>query len=438
MAASAGGVFAAPAFIKDFVKKSPNDRINVAVIGLSGNRPRVRSIPRGRGMQHIKGYAQVPNVRVTTVCDVDERLFPHAVSETERLYGYTPKTEVDYQKVLEDKDIDVVSLATPNHWHALQTIWACQAGKDVYVEKPVSHNISEGRKMVQAAEKYERVVLAGMTKRFDRAVNEGVKFLHEGKLGKPYMARSVVYSFRGSIGNTPDSTIPEGVDWDRFLGPAPYRPFNENRFLYNWHWMWDTGNGDIGNLGIYELDVARWALQKNSHPVRVHSSGGVFARNDDRETPNILSSVFEYDDGIILQSEVRSLPTNFEGSSPRHTNIYTDEGWMEISGNGYRAFVGRENEPAFTLSGSDISEEDNINGWQEFIDCVRNRQINEFRNNIIEGHLSAAIPHLANISYRTGRKLMFDAETERFVNDSEADGYLSREYRAPYLMPESI
>lgn len=415
-----------------------NSRINVAVVGLSGDRPRVRAIPRGRGIRHIQGYASVPNVKVVTVCDVDERLFPFAVAETDKLYGSKPKTEIDYQKILEDKNIDVVSLATPNHWHALQTIWACQAGKDVYVEKPVSHNISEGRKMIEAAEKYKRVVLAGMTSRFDRVVNEAVNFLQEGKLGKPYMAKSVIYSFRDSIGNTPDSQIPKEVHWDRFLGPAPYRPFNENRFLYNWHWMWDTGNGDIGNLGIYELDIARWALQKDSHPVRVHSSGGVFARTDDRETPNILTSVFEYDDGMILQAEVRSLPTNMEGSSPRHTNIYTEEGWMEITGNGYKAFVGRDREPKFALTGSDVPKEETINGWQEFINCVRNRNISEFRNNIIEGHRSAVLPHLANISYRTGRKLVFNPDTEKFVNDREADAYISREYRAPYLMPEII
>lgn len=437
-AAKAGGALAAPAFIRDFVKNSPNERINIAVVGVSGDRPRVRAIPRGRGIRHIQGYAGVANARVTTVCDVDERLLPFAVSETEKLYGSTPKTEVDFQKVLEDKDIDVVSIVTPNHWHALQTIWACQAGKDVYVEKPVSHNISEGRKMVQAAEKYNRVVMAGMTRRFSRAMNEGIKFLHEGKLGKPYMAKSVIYSFRDSIGNTGDSPIPDGVHWDRFLGPAPYRPFNKNRFLYNWHWMWDTGNGDIANLGIYEVDVARWALQKDTHPVSVHSSGGVFARQDDRETPNFMTNVFEYDDGVILQAEVRSLYSNREGESPRHTNIYTDEGWMEFNGGGFKAYIGRATEPEVSFSNNDVPDGEEINGWQELIDCVRSRNINAFRNNIIEGHRSATIPHLANIAYRTGRKLTFDPDAERFVNDSEANTYLSRNYRAPYLMPETV
>lgn len=439
-AKASGAAFAAPAFIREFVTNPPSDRVNVAVVGVSGERPRVRGIPRGRGMRHIQGYEQVPNVRVTAVCDVDERLLPAAVEEVENLYGATPQTEVDYRNLLEDEEIDVVSLATPNHWHALQTVWACQAGKDVYVEKPVSHNISEGYKMVQAARKYDRVVLAGMTRRFSRAVHEGVKFLHEGNLGTPYMAKSTIYSHRESIGKTPDSSVPDGVHWDLFLGPAPYRPFNENRFLYNWHWMWDTGNGDIANLGIYELDVARWALNKHTHPVSVHSTGGIFGRDSDRETPNLMTTAYEYEDGTVLQAEVRSLYTNMESASgsPRATTIYTDEGWMEITGGGYRAYVGRADEPEFSLSSNDISEEEQINGWQEFIDTVRNRRIAEFRNNIIEGHRSAVLPHLANISYRTGRKLTFNPDTERFVGDSEANQYLSRKYRAPYLMPEEV
>lgn len=437
-AVTAGSMMAAPAFIKNLATNSPNDRVNVAVIGVSGDRPRVRAIPRGRGIRHLHGYARVPNVKVTAVCDVDERLLPFAVKETENLFDSTPKTEVEYRNLLEDQDIDVVSVVTPNHWHALQTIWACQAGKDVYVEKPVSYNISEGRKMVQAAEKYNRVVLAGMTRRFDKAVHEGVTFLREGNLGEPYMAKAVVYSFRDSIGRTEDSEVPDGVHWDRFLGPAPYRPFNKNRFLYNWHWMWDTGNGDIANLGIYELDLIRWALNKNTHPVAVHATGGIYARDDDRETPNIMTVSYEYEDGVIIQAEVRNLYTNMEGSSPRLSMIYTDEGWMEFTGGGYRAFVGRSSDPEFSLSGSDIPDGEEINGWQEFIDCVRNRRIQEFRNNIIEGHMSAALPHLANISYRTGRKLHFNPATEQFVNDCEADRYLSRRYRAPYTMPENV
>ena len=435
---TAGGILSAPAFIKDFTKSSPNDRVNVAIAGISGIRPSVRGMINGRGIVHINGYAQVPGVRVTAVCDVDERLFPSAVADVEKLYGARPKTEIDFRKLLEDKDIDVVSIVTPDHWHALQTIWACQAGKDVFVEKPVSYNISEGRKMVQAARKYNRVVLGGMTNRFSTAVNEGVKFVHDGKLGKVYMAKAITFRYRSTVGQVKDSPIPDGVHWDMFLGPAPYRPFNENRFQYGWHWFWDTSTTEFGNNGIYRVDLARWALKKNTHPVKVHCTGGLFGRQDDQEVPNTLVAVYEYGDGMILQNEVRCLFTNMEGKSNQLTIIYGEEGWMTLSSVGYETFFGTKNEPGPHLSDSDIPEEQRIDGWKEFIGCVRSRQIQDLRNDILEGHMSAAIGHLGIISYRTGRKLIFNPDTEKFVNDKEADSYLTRDYRPPYLMPENV
>jgi predicted dehydrogenase len=434
----AGSILAAPAYIENLVVAPPSDRINVAVVGVSGDRPSERGMIDGRGMDHVRGYAQLPNVRVTAVCDVDERLFPHAVSTTEELYGATPKTEVEFRRLLEDDDIDVVSLATPDHWHALQTIWACQAGKDVYVEKPVSYNLSEGRKMVEAARKYNRVVLGGMTRRFSRVINEAVNFVHEGKLGEVYMAKTVAYNHRPSIGTTPEEPVPEGVHWDRFLGPAPYRPFSKNRFLYNWHWMWDTGTTDLGNIGIYDIDLARWALNKDHHPAEVHCTGGLFGRDDDQETPNTLAAVYEYEDGTIMQSEVRNLYTNLEGSSIRLTLLYSDEGWMEISGNGFETYFGPDDEPGPSLSSSDIPDEERINGWKEFIDCIRNRQPLALRNDIEEGHMSAALVHLALASYRTGRKLTFDPDAEIFPDDEDANSYLTRDYRSPYELPETI
>lgn len=436
--AKAAGVLAAPAFIPDFVTNSPNDRVNVAVVGISGDRPRVRGLVRGRGIRHIQGYATVPNVRVTTLCDIDERLFPDASAETESLFGEKPKAIVDYREVLQDDDIDIVSLATPDHWHALQTIWACQAGKHVYVEKPVSYTLSEGRKMVEAAQKYDRVVLGGMTKRFTAALNQAVVALNEGVIGNVFMAKTVNYNHRPAIGVTPEEPVPDGVHWDLFLGPAPYRPFSENRFLYNWHWMWDTGTSDFGNIGIYEIDLARWALKRDMHPVRVHATGGLFGRNDDQETPNTLHVVSEYDDGIILQSEVRNLYTNDEGGAARVTFFYGDEGWMEITGSGFRTFLGRSDEPGPSGSESDIPDDERIDGWKEFVDCVRNETPDGLRNDVWEGHMSASIVHLALASYRTGRKLTFDPETERIVGDDAANAFLSRENRAPYTMPETI
>jgi len=435
----AGTAFAAPAYLRNMITDSPNERINIAVIGISGQRKNVRGMINGRGMVHINTYAEIPNVAVTTICDVDERLFPNVVATVEKLFGAKPKTEVDFRRLLDDKDIDVVSIATPDHWHALMTVWACQAGKDVYVEKPVSYNISEGRKMVEAARKYNRIVQSGICYRSSKAVKEGIKFVHEGKMGKIYMAKGITYRYRVSIEKVPDSPIPEGVHWDLFLGPAPYRPFNENRYIYNWHWFWDTSTTEFGNNGIYRMDTIRWALNKNTHPVKIHCTGGKFARDDDQEVPNILIEVCEYDDGVIVQNEVRSLATNPEGlPDSGDCFLYSDLGWMTFSSNGYKTYFGPKNEPGPSKSDSDFSKEELSNGWKNFIDCVRSRKREDLDNDILEGHLSAAIGHLGVISYRTGRKLTFDPVKEKFVNDPEADKYLTREYRKPYVMPEKV
>jgi len=438
-AMTAGLITTAPAVIKDFARNSPNDRVNVAVIGVSGKRERVRGIIGGRGMVHITNYSRIPNVRVTAICDVDERLLPAAAAEVEKLYGAKPKTEVDFRKLLEDKDINAVSIATPDHWHALQTILACQAGKDVYVEKPVSHNISEGRKMVQAARKYNRVVQAGITWRSSKAAQEGIKFIRDGKMGDIYMAKGIVYSYRTSIGHINDSPIPKGVNWDMFLGRAPYRPFNENRFIYTWHWFWDTSTTEFGNNGIYRMDGARWAMNKRIHPVKVHCAGGFFCQDSDQEVPNIMHAIYEYDDGKIIQNEVRSLYTNPEGAgSGGDCFLYSSEGWMTLSGGGFRTFFGRNNEPGPSLSDKDIPEEERGNIWKNFIDCVRTRRWQDLDCDILEGHMSTAIGHLGIISYRTERKLTFNPYSEKFINDEDANTYLTRKYRYPYIVPDKI
>ena len=302
------------------LKNSPNDTVRVAVIGI-----------RSRGMDHCRALAQIPNVSIATLCDIDKRLLPGAVAEVEKLTGKRPATATEYRKVLEDPNIDAVSIATPNHWHALQTIWACQAGKDVYVEKPVSHTILEGRRMVEAARKYQRVVQTGTQSRSSPAAVRAVDFLHGGGLGDIYMAKGLCLKPRGSIGHVQDSAIPEGVNWDTFLGPAPYRPFNENRFHYKWHWFWDTGNGDFGNQGIHQADIARWALNKATHPVKIQGFSNFFVWDSDQETPNIQHLEFEYEDGRILQFEVRGLGTNEEGGIRIGDLVYGSKGWMKLS-----------------------------------------------------------------------------------------------------------
>jgi predicted dehydrogenase len=439
-ATMAGGLAVAPAFIPNLISDSPGDRINVALIGIAGKRPGVRGIISGRGIVHIENYAKIPNVKITTLCDVDERLFPEKVKIVEDKFGITPKTEYDFRKVLEDKSIDVVSIATPDHWHALMTILACQAGKDVYVEKPVCHNIFEGRKMVEAARKYNRIVQAGICYRDSKAVKEGIQFVHAGKLGKIYMARGITYRYRVSIGKIADSPVPEGLHWDLFLGPAPYRPYNENRFLYNWHFFWDTGGTtEFGNNGIYRMDTVRWALNKNEHPVRISCSGGKFGRDDDQEVPNILVADYVYADGTIVQNEARCLSTNPEGlSGSGDVFIYGTEGWMTISPDGYKTYFGPKNEPGPARSDKDFLPEELHDGWKNLIDCVRSRRREELDNDILEGHMSAALGHLGVIACRTGRELNFNSGTEKFIRDKEADKLLTRKYREPFVVPEKV
>ena len=439
-AAAAGGVITAPAFVRNMITRSPSERINIALAGISGDRVKVRGMINGRGIVHINTYAKIPNVAISTICDVDERLFPGVVSTIEKLFGAKPKTETDFRNILDDKDIDVVSIATPDHWHALMTVWACQAGKDVYVEKPVSHNLSEGRKMVQAARKYDRIVQSGICYRSSKAVKEGIKFVHDGKMGKIYMAKGITYRYRVPIDHVPDTPVPEGVHWDLFLGPAPYRPFNVNRYIYQWHWYWDTGTTEFGNNGIYRMDTVRWALNKKTHPVKIHCSGGKFGRDDDQEVPNVLIAACEYDDGTIIQNEVRSLPTNPEGLSTDSGDcfLYSNQGWMTFNGDGYKTYFGQKNEPGPARSENDFPAEERSDGWKNFIDCVRSRKREDLENEILEGHLSASLGHLGLISYRTGRKLIFNPETEIFLRDKEADKLLTREYRKPYVMPENV
>lgn len=438
-ALASGGIFTAPAFVKSMVSDSPNERINIGLAGISGNRVKVRGMINGRGIVHVNAYADIPNVRVKTICDVDERLFAGMSKTVEEKFGQKPETVIDFRKMLEDKDIDVISIATPDHWHALMTVWACQAGKDVYVEKPVCHSISEGRKMVEAARKYKRIVQSGICYRSSNAVKEGIKYIHEGKLGKIYMAKGITYRYREPIGIIPDSPVPEGVHWDLFLGPAPMRPFNENRYIYQWHWNWDTGTTEFGNNGIYRMDTVRWALNKYEHPVKIHCMGGKFGRNDDQEVPNTMVATYEYADGIIVQNEVRGLPTNPEGiGNSGDVFIFGDQGWMSLGADNYKTYFGPSNEPGPTKSDKEFPPGELHNGWENLIRCVRSGKVEELDNEIIEGHYSAAVGHLGVISYRTGRKLEFDSQSEKFPNDSEANSYLTRKYRKPYIMPEKV
>ncbi|WP_165250247.1 Gfo/Idh/MocA family protein [Paludisphaera soli] len=405
----------------DAAKPSANETIRVAVVGV-----------KGRGMDHVDGFSSQPNVKVTAICDIDENVIGPAKQHLEKVDAKNPpKYYQDIRKLLEDKEIDVVSIATPNHWHALAAIWACQAGKDVYVEKPVSHNVTEGRRIVDAARHYKRIVQTGTQCRSHKAVQDAVAFVRSGKLGEVYMAKGLCYKPRGSIGHKPDGPVPKGVDFDVWLGPAPERPFNPNRFHYNWHWFWDTGNGDLGNQGIHQMDVARWGIGKQEFPKTVMSSGGRFGYEDDGETPNTLSTFFEFDD-VELQFEVRGLVTNPELDVKIGNIFYGTEGVLAISGyNTWNSFFGPKLEPGEGGKGGG-------DHYANFLAAVRARDPKILNADIEEGHLSSAYCHLGNIAYRLGRKLHINPASESFVNDSEADAMLTRDYRAPFVVPAKI
>ena len=420
-----------------------NDRINVAVIGI-----------RSQGESHINNFCTMKdslNVRLKTLCDTDEQFFAERAKTVLERTGVTPITEWDMRKVFEDKEIDAVSFATPNHWHALGTIWACQAGKHVYIEKPCCHNVFEGRKMVEAARKYNVRVQTGFQNRSSRNVIDAMKFLHEGGIGDVYCARGLCYKPRDSFGIAADSTPPSTLHYEMWLGPAPYRPYNEKRVHYNWHWFWDTGNGDTGNQGPHQFDIARWGLNKNEHPVSVYSTGGIFGidpKECAQETPNTQTSLFKYADGKILEFETRGRFTNGEsGLEIRIGNMfYGTDGYLELDGNTWKAYRKRETKP---FAGSEEIERqktdvtstvaDNIsNHPSNFIEAIRSGKDDTLHCDIKEGFYSSALPHLANISYRLGRELTFDGKKEKFIKDPQADKMLTRMYRKPYVVPNEV
>jgi predicted dehydrogenase len=398
----------------------PNDAIRLAVCGVNG-----------RGRDHVAGWNALKETRITTICDIDLNVTGRAVKAVAARNGSEPAVVQDIRRVLDDKSIDAISVATPNHWHALATIWACQTGKDVYVEKPVSHNVIEGRRMVEAARKYERIVQTGTQCRSHQGMADAMAFLRSGKLGQIYMAKGLCYKRRDSIGHTADAKIPDRVDYDIWLGPAPKQAFNPNRFHYNWHWNWDYGNGDLGNQGIHQMDLARWGLGKTELPRAVVASGGRFGYSDDGQTPNTLHVGFDFDD-CALQFEVRGLPTNDEAGAKVGVIFYGTEGILSITSyENWQVYFGPKLEKGPGGSGGG-------NHYANFAKAVKARDPKLLNADIEEGHLSSAYCHLGNIAYRLGRKLHLNPSTESFVSDKEADLMLTREYRAPFIVPTKV
>jgi predicted dehydrogenase len=404
-----------------------SDTIRVAVVGL-----------HGRGNDHISGFHKQDGVKIVALCDVDESILRKRANEYEGLSGHPVKCYRDMRELFDDKDVDAVSFATPNHWHTLGGIWAMQVGKHAYIEKPCSHNLWEGRRLLKAARKYDRICQHGTQGRSSLAIREAVQKLKEGVIGKLYMAKGMCYKWRPSIGKAGGpQPIPADIDYNLWLGPAPQKPLLRRQLHYDWHWQWEYGNGDMGNQGVHEMDMARWGLGVGL-PNSVQSMGGHYMFDDDQETPNTLISTFEYpEEGKMLQFETRHWITNYEGGFGAHggNNVgvlfYGSEGYMELQYFSYKTYLGKKREPGPSGSG----EGDHFGN---FIRAVRSGRREDLTADIEEGHLSSALCHLGNIAYRTRRTIRFDPATETILNDSEASLLLKRDYRSPFEVPMDV
>lgn len=426
---------AAASAVRSSALASPNDTVRVACVGV-----------RGQGQSHIKAYAKMPNVEIAALCDVDESVLADRLQDAEKLTNKRPAAFTDLRKLLEDKSIDAISIATPNHNHALQAIWGCQAGKDVYVEKPCAHNLFEARQLLAATHKYNRMVQHGTNGRSTVSMQQAVKLVREGVIGDVYMSRGIVFKLRNTIGRTPVEPVPAGVHYDLWLGPAPKVEFTRNRFHYNFHWFWDYGNGDIGNQGVHQIDTARWLLGVK-YPSKVSAIGGHYMFDDDQQTPNTLTASFEFNEGgrnKLLVFDVRHWFTNGEagigenaagtGSTERVGNIiYGSKGYLSTGRSGFKILLGKEQQP-----GPNPTVERGGDNWANFIQAVRSRKYSDLNAPIEEAMPSVILIHLANISYRLGRTLHFDSETMQCKSDPEANAMFTRAYRAPYVVPNKV
>ncbi len=453
--------------------KSPGDSLNVGVIGFNG-----------RGRSHISGYKGLKKegVNIGALCDVDSKVLSSGLGgfkdEKFKVQGYT-----DLRKMLENKDIDAVSIATPNHWHSLAAIWAMQAGKDVYVEKPVSHNVWEGRQMVKAARKYSKIVQTGTQSRSSReGIFEAVKFVQAGGLGKVLVSRGLCYKRRASIGKSEgEQPVPDTIDYDLWCGPAPKVGLTRKKLHYDWHWTWNYGCGDLGNQGIHQMDIARWFLGEMQLSPAVWSVGGRLGYEDDGETANTQIVYHDYDKAPLI-FEVRGLP---ESSESKNMDKFKGAGVgviVECEG-GTVVVPDYTSAKAFDKDGKEMKAwKGSTDHFKNFIDACRSRRVDDLHADILEGHLSSALCHTGNISYRLGKKAQPDAiieqikgerfasesfgrmtehlakngvdvkkdaltigpllkmnpETERFIGNEAADAMLKDKYRAPFLVPEEV
>lgn len=442
-AAASLAAVASPAFAAG---RSANDRIRVGLVGLGG-----------RMMSHIgslAAMAQSDNVEIAAICDCDQSKLDAAATTYPELKDLKLKTYTDQRKLFEDPSIDAVSFSTQDHWHALQTIWACQAGKHVYVEKPPTWCIWEGRKMVEAARKYNCMVQVGTQNRSSPNVVEGMKLLQDGIIGKLYMARGMTYKMRGNLGKHNPRPVPEGLDWDAWVGPAQmvdYSSFQHRR----WYWIENFASGDVANQTVHDIDKIRWGLGLSEHPVTVMSLGDRFVPgdDDDADTPNTQAFLCQWaGQKVLVTFEFRHWYSNSEaGMRDQYPFVAPDqcvgeiffgsEGYMIFPDySSYYTFLGPKNEPGpFKTAGPGIDwRDESVPHFRNWISAIRSGKHADLAADIEEGHRSTTVCHLAKISCKLGRSVHFDPRTERFINDPEADRYLKREYRDPYVIPEQV
>jgi predicted dehydrogenase len=391
----------------------PNERVRLGIMGVNG-----------RGRQLLQAFSAFPDVEIAYVCDPDENVVPPALRALNVQQRRPPRVHTDVRRVLDDRDVTALVVAAPDHWHALATVWACQAGKHVYVEKPCSHNLVEGRRMVEAARRHNRVVQVGTQRRSAAHLNSAAELIRSGRLGRVPFARSWIAGHRPTIGRRPDGQPPRGVAYDLWLGPAPLRPFNPNRFHYNWHWHWDYGTGELGNNGIHGLDVIRALLDLDA-PTRICAGGGKLFYEDDQQTPDTQVVTFDFPATTVVWEHRIWSRTGLEGQSwgvilygARGTLTFNDRGWQVADG----------------IEASDRPAESQGPHLRNFLECIRNGQ--RPHADIEEGHKSTRLCHLGNIAFRTGRALRFDARTETCTDDAEANRLLSRTYREPFVLPQ--
>ncbi|HNR30873.1 MAG TPA: Gfo/Idh/MocA family oxidoreductase [Candidatus Hydrogenedentes bacterium] len=396
-----------------------NDRVGVCVVGVNG-----------RGQSHMSGFTDSAMSEVVALCDPDERVLDERAKQLAAKTGKTPKKYVDIRDALADETVHAIGIATPNHWHSLATIWACQAGKDVYVEKPLSHNVWEGRQVVAAAKKYGRIVQHGTQRRSESNWMRDIALLQSGEIiGPVYMARALCYKRRDGLPAAADQDPPAHLHWRLWQGPAAEKPYNPLYVHYNWHWFWHYGNGDIGNQGVHQMDVAAWGMNKGL-PVKIQSAGGRYTYNDPCETPNTQVATFTYADGTMTAFEVRGRWTNKEEGVGVGNLFYADRGYY-VEGKGFF----NEKGESITVDAAKYPEPKSMGPYDNFLRAVHERDESLIRGTALDGHVASAHCHLANVAYRLSRTIEFDPETETCPGDAEANALLTREYHAEFEAP---